>query len=83
MRVYSRPEYVEQLREAIEEDEYLEQFKNGLDERKLTKFLRAGNWDVKAALELFRASWMFGKDFAECVEASLPSKYSSPLLYSL
>eukprot|EP00092_Neocalanus_flemingeri_P021564 GFUD01023389.1.p1 GENE.GFUD01023389.1~~GFUD01023389.1.p1 ORF type:complete len:299 (+),score=62.38 GFUD01023389.1:109-1005(+) len=69
-----RPTYLEGLRKAVGKDDYLEQFKNVLDDRKLTKFLRAGNWDVIVALELLRSFWMFGKDFPECVKSSLPSK---------
>ena len=65
---------MEQFKEAIEKDDYLEQFANVLDERKLTKFLRAGNWNVQAALELLRSFWTFGKDFPECVKAFPPSK---------
>jgi len=69
-----RHETVEELREAVVEDPYLVQFQNSLDEGSCVRFLRAANWDIKGALELLRAAWMFGADFVECVEASLPSK---------
>ena len=34
-------------------DDYLEQFKDGLDETHFTMYLRAGQWDVKVAVEVF------------------------------
>ena len=70
-----RGAYEKQFKEAIDKDDYLEQFKDGLDKKQLTMYLRAGNWDVKVALELLKSFYNFGRDFRECVKASLPSKY--------
>ena len=67
---------MKQFKEAIDKDDFLEQIKDGLDEKQLTMHLRAGNWDVKMALELLKSFFNFGRDFPECVKASLPSKYT-------
>ena len=67
---------MKQFKEAIDKDDYLEQFKDGLDETHFTMYLRAGQWDVKVALELLKSFFNFIRDFPECVKASSPSKYN-------
>ena len=71
-----RPKYLEEFKEAIESDDDLKQFINILDEKDLTRFLRAGNWKTKDAVELLRSFWPLWKDFPDVVQSCLPSQYS-------
>jgi len=70
----SRHAIVCNLKEVIGKDEMLQKVQSDLDEKKLTKFLRAGNWDVSSAAELLRSYLDLGRQFPECIEASLPSQ---------
>jgi len=69
-----RPKYLEEFKEIIEKDRDLKVFKNIFDEKNLTRFMRAANWNVKAAVELLRSFWPLWTDSPEVLQVCLPSK---------
>merc|ERR1712106_1011007 len=72
--IVKRPKCLNQFREALDKDDVLQELKDGLNEAQITMYLRAGNWDVDAALVLLNSYVSFGRDFPECLKASCPSK---------
>ena len=45
-----------------------------LDKGFLTRFLRAGSWDVDSALEVLRSYSSLGKEYTEYVSRAIPTK---------
>lgn len=68
---------VQKFKQAIEQDSYLKTLKStsiSMDNGYLTRFLRAGSWDVDAALEVLRSYSNLGKEYTEYVSRAIPSK---------
>ena len=68
---------IEQFQLAIEKDEFLKtQIPSylSMDRGYLTRFLRAGRWEVESALEVLRSYSTLGKEYTEYVSRAIPSK---------
>jgi hypothetical protein len=68
---------IEQFQLAIEKDEFLKSQRPSslsLDRGYLTRFLRAGKWEVESAMEVLRSYSSLGKEYTEFVSRAIPSK---------
>ena len=68
---------IEQFQLAIEKDEILKTQRPSslsMDRGYLTRFLRAGRWEVESALEVLRSYSNLGKEYTEYVSRAIPSK---------
>ena len=73
----ARDTLIEHFQLAIEKDEFLKTQRPSslsLDRGYLTRFLRAGRWEVEAAMEVLRSYSSLGKEYTEYVSRAIPSK---------
>ena len=68
---------LEEFQLAIENDPDLQTHLSTsapLDKGYLTRFLRAGRWEVAAAVEVLRSYSCLGRDYTEYVSRAIPTK---------
>jgi len=69
---------LEKFQLAIESDPFLQSQKDisqrSQDRGYLTRFLRAGSWNVESAMDVLRAYFSLGKDYTQYVSRAIPSK---------
>ena len=68
---------IEQFQLAIEKDEFLKSQRLSslsLDRGYLTRFLRAGRWEVESAVEVLRSYSSLGKEYTEYVSRAIPTQ---------
>ena len=72
-----RNSLLEQFQRAIENDPDLQSHQSSsapLDKGYLTRFLRAGRWEVAAAVEVLRSYSCLGRDYTQYVSRAIPNK---------
>ena len=68
---------LEKFQLAIQNDPDLQSHQSSsapLDKGYLTRFLRAGQWEVEAALEVLRSYSYLGRDYTDYVSRAIPTK---------
>jgi hypothetical protein len=73
MNLHVRESLVDQFKLAIETDSYLKNC-SSMDKGYLTRFLRAGRWEVDTAMEVLRSYSGLGKEYTVYVSRAIPSK---------
>jgi hypothetical protein len=74
---FTRDSLIDEFQLAIQNDPELQSHLSSsgpLDKGYLTRFLRAGRWEVAAAVEVLRSYSCLGRDYTQYVARAIPSR---------